>query len=333
MNRATILCCLLALSSYSLSQTIGKSASEFDALATRFPTAFRELDSIQTNGEVVWLGECSSVFGVSENELRFLAEQISVAIVNADLEVRRGHETPKTLGKRIESIVAPILSLYKVDRMSALGQRLVAQAVTDWVRTRVVYNNTLADPQSVRNMRAYCRQPENMLNFSTPFAVCGGYAQLCYEISASLNLEVYQVDGWIPRASLQEYEDQPSHTWNVFTFRNGSAFVSIPSDTSSSAISLQRARELKGRISSAMALPISKYEYLLTFWKLIPKEVMTEKPFNASKAIRVTILSNESIVHWKSQSSARKAVGDIYKVLQKHQSTSRVRLPLPNYRG
>lgn len=322
---------VLATLALSQSAAIPTLPSEFDRQASLKDGVVRELSSFPVAPAFVQWVDASRMYGMSEGQVRFLASEVSVRMISEVLDFKAGSDSIDAISKRIGEGVEWVLAKYSLDRKSALGNRLLAGGVCDWVRTHVVYNSNLADQgPGMKKIRPWARQSENMMSMPQMYAVCSGYSQLVYDLARKLGLEVYQVDGWIQKPKLESYPTEVEHTWALFRFSNGAQSVSVVCCPSASSVSLAQARQLRGDIVSPLSLPLSFLESQLTAWKYVPSQVIESKPLNAAKAKVIEKLDSEQIKSWMLESSSRRAPERLLSWVNRNQASSRVKIPLPN---
>ena len=326
-----MLSAVIASLAFSQGVAIATLPSEFDRQASFKEGVVQELSSFPSAPPFVHWVDAKRVYGLPEGQIRFLASEVSALMVSEALDFRAGLDTVDIISRRIGEGVERVLTKFQLDSKSTLAKRLIAGGVCDWVRTHVVYNSNLADQgPGMNKIRPWARQSENMMSMPQMYAVCSGYSQLVYDLGRKLGLEVYQVDGWIQKPTLASYPKEVEHTWVLFRFSNGAQSVSVVSCPSASSVSLAQARQLKGDIGSPLSLPLSFLESQLAAWKYVPSQIIESKPMNAAKAKVIEQLDSEQITRWMAASSSRRAPERLLGWVNRNQTSSRVRISLPN---
>ena len=194
-----------------------------------------------------------------------LAERVTRRTIAPDFD----YVPNVSVATRAKSIQTAVLEAVRQSEPGAndlLKERMVVQGLYDWTRTHLPYNLHLADTSIELKFRQPYKFPENLFKMDHPSCVCPGYARTFEAMAMALGIEAFQVDG-VTRGSFVKAlpataKQAIHHSWDMVRQHDG--FL-LPVDSTNSAVGLEKARELNGRISQPVTLPSLPEDWALQF--------------------------------------------------------------------
>lgn len=201
-------------------------------------------------------------YGISDLKLLEIMNQVSWRVIQPDLDHVPGREVAQ-LARLVKGAVGEVIAELDFKPNQVLWQRLMAQGVCDWVRTRVVFDVDL-ERAIYRNPSPDLlgrKDPRYVLGMQSPAAVCTGFSLLARNVAREISLTCFYVNG-VTRSGAQfrAVKPKPHHVWNVFVLADG---LNIPADLSRSPVALPTARRDVSAIRSTLSLPVFADEFAI----------------------------------------------------------------------
>ena len=249
-----------------------------------------------------------ATFGLDPALFRKARDAVALRMLARDLDHRPGI-TVQALASDIKHAAFSILSAEGIGPESSAGKRLLAQAVCDWVRSHVVYNEAL-EPESLavsawkydvpQAIRQRYWTTKTLLQAPRLFAVCAGYTRLTFDLSRAVGLDTYLVNGFT-RFPKNQFSGRRNHSWNVFAIQTDGTVAYIPADNARGRVELSRARSNLRLFDNPFVLPTASSDWGLFLWKQQASELDGGKELQPD-ALRLSTLTLDE---WKGWGSPR----------------------------
>ena len=210
----------------------------------------------------------ATALGKTRDELRALRNRIGRRMVHKDLDHLQGTSVD-FLGQKIKKALDAELADLNLNTESALYKFCLAEAVVNWVRSHLLYNDMLvpgkiaeANQWSVAEeskFRSTYWTPKTLLERPELSAVCAGYSRLTFYICRSIGVPMLNAVGYT-RGALQvngtNTSNPPNHSWNILVLKADSGgTLRLQTDPTQARVLLSEARSSNFQWQSEYCFP------------------------------------------------------------------------------
>lgn len=252
--------------------------------------------------------------GKTRAELREIRNRIGRRMVQKDLDHLRGTSV-EFLGQKIKKALDSEIADLNLPSDSGLYKFCLAEAVVNWVRSHLLYNEMLvpgnlakANEWTIdeeRKFRSAFWTPKTLLQYPELSAVCAGYSRLTFHVCRSIGIPVFNAVGYT-RGALQANGTNttipPNHSWNILILKadNGTV-LRLQTDPTQARVLLSEARSPKFQWHSDYSFPdtnagVAFYHYAQIITKIdeLPEKLpdaqtlaMTEEQWRQMGSIKI----------------------------------------------
>ncbi len=198
---------------------------------------------------------CFARFGISDAVLNTIRSFSTRAVISPAFDY-----VPK-LGisgwaQKFTGVLDTVISTYPVVKSQhTLQEYLVGCMVSDWVRTHMITDGSIATAASAERIKRY--DSDYVVSLPVLSGVCADYASLTRNLARACGLKAYYNSGY-PRPISGIWPNGFNHSWVIIEFSDGTL---CPSENTHTRVSVQNARKLDGQIHDPRSMPVSAWEY------------------------------------------------------------------------